>query len=180
MDRKQLQKILIIIPVAAAALIFVHYKYFLIPLEQKQKALDANLIKTQDEYRQSVGRAGRLPRLEQEIRVLNMEILEMQKKLPHDKDVSGLIRLLAERMRYYGVQWKKLEPGTQNPKEYYIEHSYKIPFSAPYHNLAKFLAEIGQMERIFATRLSSLRPEASQGSGTQVTGDITFLIYTSR
>lgn len=127
-----------------------------------------------------MGRASRLPMLEQEIRVLNSEILEMQKKLPHDKDIPGLIRLLSDRMRFYGIQWKKLEPGSQASKEYYIEHSYKIPFTASYHNLAKFLTEIGQMERIFATRISSLRPENNAQTGTAVSGEITFLIYTSK
>ena len=65
-------------------------------------------------------------------------------------------------------------------KEYYIEHSYKIPFIAPYHSLAKFMAEVGQMERIFATKISAIRPEINQKEGTMVSGDISFLIYTSK
>ena len=180
MDKKKLQQILIGIPLVFVALIFCYYKYLLKPLEEKQAALMTELNKIQQDYQESVGRANRLPMLEQEIRVLNTEIQEMQKKLPHDKDVPGLIRLLSERMKYYGVQWKRIEPGVQTGKEYYIEHSYKIPFSSRYHNLARFLSEIGQMERIFATRLSSLRPETDPKTGSTIGGEITFLIYTSR
>src|SRR3989338_7961280 len=170
MDRKQLKNLLIIIPVVFAAAVFGYYKYLLLPLEQKETAVIQDVENIEREYQESQGRASRLPRLEQEIRVLNMEILEMQKKLPHDKDVPGLIRLLSERMLFYGIQWKRLEPGAQAAKEYYIEHTYKIPFSASYHNLARFLAEIGQMERIFATRLSSLKPESSPQAGTVISG----------
>ncbi len=181
MDRKQLQKILIVIPVVLAGALFAYYKYLLSPMQAAHKVLDQDLVNIEREYQESQGRASRLPRLEQEIRVLNSEILEMQKKLPHDKDVPGLIRLLSERMRFYGIQWKRIEPGNQAAKDYYIEHTYKIPFSASYHNLARFLSEIGQMERIFATRISSIRPEMSaQGGGMQVSGEITFLIYTSK
>ena len=180
MDKKKLQQILIGIPLVLVAVVFCYYKYLLKPLQEKQDALKIEIKKIESEYQENVGRAGRLPMLEQEIRVLNTEIQEMQKKLPHDKDVPGLIRLLSERMKYYGVQWKRLEPGAQSAMEYYIEHSYKIPFSSRYHNLARFLAEIGQMERIFATRISSLRPEADLKSGSTVSGEITFLIYTSR
>lgn len=186
MDKKQLQKILIAIAVLFIGGIYGYYKYLLKPLEAKQAVLDTELDKIKAEFQDAQVRASRLPRLEQEIRVLNSEILEMQKKLPQDKDVPGLIRLLAERMKFYGIQWKRLEPGTQTAKEYYVEHSYKIPFSSKYHSLARFLAEIGQMERIFATRISPLRPETSSQAGpsanvsTTLSGDITFLIYTSK
>jgi len=180
MDKKQLQQLMIIIPVVLAAAIFSYYKYLLKPLDEKQKVLNGELEQIKSEYQSSVERASRLPRLEQEIRMLNSDILEMQKKLPHDKDVPGLIRLLSERMKYYGIQWKRIEPGGQTAKEYYIEHTYKIPFSAKFHNLARFLAEIGQMERIFATRISAVKPEVNPQTGTQVSGEITFLIYTSK
>ena len=83
-------------------------------------------------------------------------------------------------MRFYGIRWKRLEPGSQAAREYYIEHSYKIPFTASYHNLAKFMAEVGQMERIFATRISPLRSESIAKEGTMVTGELFFLIYTSK
>lgn len=180
MNRKQLQALIIALPVIAIAGVFSYYKYFVSPLAVRHKKLLGEIEGIRSEYEQSVGRAARLPRLEQEIRVLNEEIIEMQKKLPKDKDVPGLIRLLSERMRFYGIRWKKLEPGAQSAKEYYIEHSYKIPFSTPYHNLAKFMAEVGQMERIFATRLSPLKSEISAKDGTMVTGDLFFLIYTSK
>ena len=180
MNRKQLQALIIALPVIAIAGTFSYYKYFSLPLAERHKKLLTEIDGIRSEYEQSVGRAARLPRLEQEIQVLNEEIIEMQKKLPKDKDVPGIIRLLSDRMRFYGIRWKRLEPGSQAAREYYIEHSYKIPFTASYHNLAKFMAEVGQMERIFATRLSPLKPEIIPKEGTMVAGDLFFLIYTSK
>ncbi len=180
MDKKKLQQILVVIPVLLGAIIYGYYKYFLRPLEDKQAALNTEMDKIKSEYQESLGRASRLPMMEQEIGVLNMEIQEMQKKLPHDKDVPGLIRLLSDRMKYFGIQWKKIEPGPQSAGEYYIEYSYKIPFSARYHNLARFLADVGQMERIFATKVSSLKTETNAQTGSTLGGEISFLIYTSK
>ena len=180
MNKKQLQALIIAIPVIAIAGMFSYYKYFVLPLAERHKKLLAEIDGIRSEYEQSVGRAARLPRLEQEILGLNKEIVEMQKKLPKDKDVPGIIRLLSERMRYHGIRWKKLEPWAQSAKEYYIEHSYKIPFTASYHVLAKFMTEVGQMERIFATRLSPLQSETTAKDGTMVTGDLFFLIYTAK
>ena len=180
MDKKQLQQLIIILPIVLIAGIFCYYKYLLSPLSEKKKALKAELENIKKEYDESKGRADRLPKLEQEILVLNQEITEMQKKLPPTKDVPGLIRLLSQRMEAHNISWKKLAPGTQAAREYYVEHSYKIPFSSSYHDLAKFLTEIGQMERIFATRFEALKPAADSSGMPIVSGELTFLIYTSK
>ena len=180
MDKKQLQQLIIILPVILVLGIFAYYKYLLFPLNNKINVLKTDLEGIKKEYDESKGRAERLPKLEQEISVLNQEIVEMQKKLPPNKDVPGLIRLLSKRMDHYNIVWKSLSPGTQNSRDYYIEHSYSIPFKASYHDLAKFLSEIGQMERIFATRVRSLTPSADSLGNFLVSGELTFLIYTSK
>ncbi|OGR87678.1 MAG: hypothetical protein A3A86_04830 [Elusimicrobia bacterium RIFCSPLOWO2_01_FULL_60_11] len=180
MNRKELQAAIIALPIVAILGTFTYYKYLILPLAARHDKLRSEIEGIRGEYEQSVGRAARLPRLEQEIHVLNDEIVEMQKKLPKDKDVPSIIRLLSDRMQFHGIRWKKLDPGAQSAKEYYIEHSYKIPFSTPFHNLARFMAEVGQMERIFATRISPLKSETNAKDGTMVSGDLYFLIYTSK
>ena len=180
MDKKQLQQLIIILPIILILGIFAYYKYLLSPLSEKKLVLKTELENIKKEYDESKGRAERLPRLEQEIIVLNQEIVEMQKKLPPTKDVPGLIRLLSKRMEHYNILWKRLAPGVQTSRDYYIEHSYTIPFTSTYHDMARFLSEIGQMERIFATRLATLRPIADPQGNVMVSGDLTFLIYTSK
>jgi type IV pilus assembly protein PilO len=180
MNKKQLQASIIALPLIAFLGIFVYYKYLVTPLAASQVKILIELDSIRSEYEQSVGRAARLPRLEQEIQILNEEILDMEKTLPKDKDIPEILRLLSNRMRFYDIQWKKLEPGPQSVKEYHIEHSYKIPFTTSYHTLAKFMAEVGQMERIFATQIVSLKSENTPKDGTKVTGDLSFLIYTSK
>ena len=103
MDKKKLQQLLIAIPIVLAALVYCYIKYLIKPLAKKEGDVLAEMSKIESEFLESQGRASRLPMLEEEIRMLRMDIEEMQKKLPHDKDVPGLIRLLSERMKFYGL-----------------------------------------------------------------------------
>lgn len=181
MDKKKLQQILIIMPIALSAGIWAYLHYLLMPLNAKQKAIAGELEQIKKDYNDAVGKTSRLPKLQQEISLLTAEIAEVQKKLPPTKDVPYLIRLLTAKMDRHQIEWKNLlMPGPQLVKEYYIEHSYTIPFKTSYHSLAMFLSDIGQMERIFATRFSSLRSEPNAAGGVILSGELTFLIYTSK
>ena len=106
----------------------------------------------------------------------------MGKKLPPDQDVPNLIRLLSRKMSAYSITWNRIAPGPQTAKDYYIEHTYSIPFTAEYHRLAAFLTDVGQMERIFATRFTklSVQPNPDPKQPNKVTGELMFLIYTSK
>ncbi|OGR57452.1 MAG: hypothetical protein A3I11_03730 [Elusimicrobia bacterium RIFCSPLOWO2_02_FULL_39_32] len=181
MDKKQLQFLIILIPILIIGINFGFYKYLFNPLSERKKILKGELEQIKKEYQESVGRTARLPKLQEEIAVLNQEILEVEKKLPKDKDVPSLIRLLSKKMDSHSIRWTRLAPGNQTSKDYYIEHTYTIPFSASYHNLATFLTEIGQLERIFSSRFSKLSSTVNSKTGeNEVSGELTFLIYTSK
>lgn len=175
MDKNKIQQLIIMMPIILIAGIFGYFKYLLSPLSEKSKALNLELEQIKKDYKDSEARAARLPKLEQEITVLNNEIKEIEKRLPPGADVPNLIRLLSKKMETYQIIWNRLAPGTQSSKEHYIEHFYTIPFTCSYHNLALFLTEVGQMERIFASRFNKLSYNAGR-----VSGDLIFLIYTSK
>ncbi len=180
MDKKKMQQLIIAFPIILIGGLFAYYKYLFVPLNSRIKILGGELEKIKQEYIESERRAARLPQLQKEIQQLNREISETEKKLPASKDVPGLIRLLSKRMERHNIQWARIAPGQQAVKDYYVEHAYTIPITTTYHNLASFLSEIGQMERIFATRFNKLNILNSATEGVMVSGELTFLIYTSR
>lgn len=168
-------------PLLLIGILFAYSKYLSFPLSEKKKLLNADLEKIKREYQESQARASRLPQLEKEIAQLNQELSKIEKKLPTYKDVPGLIRLLTRKMDSHRINWSRLTPGNQTEKEYYIEHLYTIPFTTSYHQLALFLSEIGQMERIFATRFARLVTVTNNRTQRQeVQGELQFLIYTSK
>ena len=113
-----------------------------------------------------------------EIGQLNIEITQIQKRLPLSTDIPFLIRMLSEKMERYKIRWTKLSPGPKNLKTNYVENVYSIPFKCTYHDLAIFLADIGQMERIFSARFTKLTSQTDPKLGTLISGELTFLIYT--
>lgn len=172
---------LVIMPMILIGGIFAFVKYLWMPLKEQKKVLAGELEKIKKEYNESVGRVARLAILHQEIGLLNKEILEMQKKLPASKDLPGLIRMLSKKMSQHRIAWSKLQPAVKSETDHYTEHSFTIPFKGSYHDLALFLSDVGQLERIFATRFANLKSETDSASGlVQVAGEITFLIYTSK
>lgn len=175
-----MQQLIVMLPMILIAGVFGYYKYLLSPMNEKSKQLRDELEKIKNEYQESARRAARLPQLEKEIAVLNGEITEIEKKLPASKDLPSLIRMLSKKMNAHDIAWQRIVPGSQVVKDYYIEHAYTIPFNTTYHDLAMFLSEVGQMERIFATRFSKLSTITDAKNGTKVMGELTFLIYTSR
>lgn len=176
-----MQQILIIVPVALAALLFAYYKYLVSPLKVKQKMLAEELATIENDYQDSVSKAARLPQMQQEIVLLDAEVQKIQKRLPISQDLAELIRMLAKKMDEHHVVWMSLSPGTEVSMEHYTEHSYTIPFQTSYHNLAQFLADVGQMERIFATRFTDLTAQPNSQTGAiAVSGQLTFLIYTGK
>lgn len=179
-DKKTLQQMIIMMPIILIVGIFGYYKYLLSPFNAKSKLLLGELEQIKKDYRESEARAARLSKLEQEISVLNVEIKAIEKKLPASKDVPNLIRLLSKKMSDNHIIWTRLAPGIETRKEYYIEYTYTIPFQASYHDLAVFLSDIGQMERIFASRFSQLQVKEDEKLGLKVQGDLTLLIYTSK
>lgn len=181
MDKKTMQGLIVGFFILLIGGPVLYYKFLLSPLNSRIKLLKGDLDRIKEEYRQSESRAARLPQLQKEIEFLNREIADTEKKLPASKDLPTLIRVLSKKMDKYDISWQRIVPGNQVPKDYYIEHTYTIPFTCAYHSLAGFLTEIGQMERIFATRFSKLAVTPPKpNTGVQVTGDLTFIIYTSR
>lgn len=180
LDKAKLQQLIIMMPIILVAGVFCYIKFLSMPLSAKMKTLKNEMDTIKQQYQESQMRVSRLPKLQQEIAQLNLEIQRIEKKLPKDRDVPGLIRLLSKKMDSYHIYWQRLVPGPDNAKEHYVEHLYSIPFHARYHDLAEFLTEMGGMERIFQTRFSQLNILSSEDSGVEVKGELTLLIYTAK
>jgi len=86
MDKKQLQQLLVIIPIVLVAGIFGYYKY-LLPFERKKRRYSPVKWKPSKGIRRVPFARSRLPKLKEEIGQLNLEIAKIQKRLPPNKDI---------------------------------------------------------------------------------------------
>lgn len=179
MNKQRLQQLVIMFPILLIGTTFAYFKYLKSPLDARMMTLHTEMEKVKQEYIASQKRISRLPRLENEIFMLNKEIRTIEKKLPNKKDLPGLIRLLSKKLDTYQLSWTQIIPGEEISKQYYYEHIYRIPFSTSYHNLAEFLSSIGQLERIFTTRFNKLTMISGEDS-VQVQGELALHIFTAK
>lgn len=181
MQKKNLQQLIIILPIVWIAGTFVYFKYLLLPINEKIKTKKAELESIKKDYVDACNKSSRLENLKQEIQILKQEIDEMKKMLPEEEKKPDLIRVLKREMEHHNIIWEKISPSLPSPKDYYIEHSYTIPFKASYHDLAMFLTKIGQMERIFSTKFSKLMFTTDpKDNRITISGELTFTYYTGK
>src|SRR3989339_1114347 len=111
-----------------------------VELSQKQAKLDATRIAAEE-----------LEVLQAELKIIEIEAREMEKKLPKSKDLPKLIRDITRAMERHRINAQSFTPSKEIQKTYFSEIPITLAASCNYHNLANFIADIGQFERIINT-----------------------------
>jgi len=137
---------------------FMFYKYVYGPLGLKLKKVKNELTTKQTKLTLAKARANRLDQLKTDYELLKVKVAEAEKKLPREKEISRLLRDITSAGRKFKIDISDFRPRAEEQQEYYISHPFLITVDTNYHNLARFLAEIGQYERIFHIKNLSVTP----------------------
>ena len=105
MDKKKLQMVIIGLVIFLLGGTFSYFKYLLWPMNARQKVVQEEMKNLKKDYTDAVRKAARLSVLQQEIKLLGEEISKMEKKLPKNKDVAKLIRMLAKKMDDHNISF---------------------------------------------------------------------------
>ena len=136
-------------------------------LEGKQKNLDAT--------RQA---AMEFEVLEAEYNILKIEASELEKKLPFKKDLPKLISDITKSLEKNRMTIQSFTPSPDSPKTYFSEMIVSLQVSGTYHNLAGFLADIGQYDRIINTYDVTIMPlPTSKLSSDTISASLRLVIY---
>ncbi len=114
--------------------------------------------------------ARRLPALQLEYATLQQDLLSLEKQLPTDKDLPNIIRVLTRQALQENLQFMKLAPKPSIHQTYFEIIPFDLQFSGTLHSLARFLAALGQQDRIFQAQnlnlsvISSSDPSAWDAS----------------
>ena len=137
---------------------FMLYKYGYGPLELKLKKVKNELVTKQAKLTVARARANRLDQLKTDYELLKVKVAEAEKKLPREKEIPRLLREITDAGRKFKIDISNFRPRAEEHQEYYISHPFLMTLETNYHNLAYFLAEIGQYERIFHIKNLSVTP----------------------
>jgi Tfp pilus assembly protein PilO len=159
---------------------YVYWNYCLKPTNEKIRKTSAQLTEVLDKVETMKRTATRLPALERESQELQAEVGKTEKRLPRQKNVEEIIRILTEHSAKLNVAVISFSPSGETAQNYFIEVPFTLSVSGGLHSIAKFLTILGQQERILNARNLSLNYSPDPRRGRTVTGSFTLMAYVFR
>jgi type IV pilus assembly protein PilO len=171
-DRKTQQVIFFLI-----ILVLVLFLFFQFPYKANKQKVD-RLRSTRDSLQIEVQKAEaakiRLPELQAKIARLEIEWERAKEMLPKEKEIPSLIQQISNSGTKAGVSFLLFKPLTVTQKMNYSEIPVQIKVSCGYHQLAKFLSNIGNLARI--VNVPSIKIIAGKDRGCEA--ELSTLTYT--
>jgi type IV pilus assembly protein PilO len=157
------------------AVIYIYWSFVYSPLEKTMVVARKNVEDLTDKLVKAKARAGQLAKIQSEMASLQLDVAQLEKQLPKDRELPSLIRVFTHRAEAYGLTLASFAPGKPVPKGLYDEIPYTVSLSASFHSLGHFLTAMGKGERLFAARNLALSP-AGQSKDMSKTVNATFTL----
>lgn len=154
----QQQQMMVVAAFMVVGGLYVYWNYLLKPTLDKIKTEQATYQDLVDKIDRAEKQARRLPVLQSELAKLQVELSAMEKQLPKDKDLPNILRTLTREALQENLQFSRLTPKPAQRQQYFEIIPFDVQFVGTLHALARFLASLGQQDRIFQASNVSLSP----------------------
>lgn len=163
--------------VLAVGLPYVWWTYLMTPALDKIKVTRQENQKIEEQVETMKRTAARLGALERERDALLAEVGKAEKKLPKQRNLEEIIRIVTQESQKQKVFISSFAPAGEVPKNYFVEIPFTIAFTSTFHSLGRFLTAMGQQERIMAARNVTISYSANPAKGHTVSGTFNLLTY---
>ncbi|MFH1715462.1 MAG: type 4a pilus biogenesis protein PilO [Elusimicrobiota bacterium] len=158
MTKERQEKIMLVI--LAFGLLWAAKNYFYSPLGEKLKFAKEDLKEKTERYEFMKSRAFSMELLKKDITLLNEYVVKTKNKLPREKEIPALIKLISSKMDMKNIVLNALVPEKVVLVQNYYELPFKVDVIAGYHDLAVFFTLLGNSDRIM--HVKDLRITANQ------------------
>jgi len=145
-DRKT--QILIVVVLLAILIVYLFYSQIYKPNVIKIEALQARKSKIEAELQQAREAVSRLPEIQRQYVILMRKWEQAQQLLPSAKELSTLLKNIQNVGYEAGVRFNAFKPSTAAGDSLYSQVPVSMTVTGNYHQLAWFLANIGNLPRI--------------------------------
>ncbi len=159
---------------------YVYMNYLLRPTMQKISERQMKLQDLIQQIENAERQARRLPQLQAEYAQLQTQLIDMEKQLPKEKDVPGILRIVTREATGESLGFVSLKPNDpkRDPSNFFDVLEFEVQMTGSLQNFTRFMAALGQQERIFQfERLILTTSSQTEGSGL-VNLSINFLLKT--
>ena len=103
----------------------------------------------------------------------------LEKQLPRDQDKPNIIRALTREALQENLEFERLAPKPVETRDFFQVIPFDLQFAGNLQSLARFLASLGQQDRIFQAQGIKLNPRGNITDGGGVVPlSITLMIQT--
>lgn len=163
---KQQQQILAIVLVVLIGGGYVYFSYLLNPTLKKISERKAKLSDLKQQIEVAERQARRLPQLQAEYAQLQTQMAAIEKQLPTDKDIPGILRTVTREAMDENLYFVSLKPNEpkRDQSNYFDVLEFEVQMTGSMQSLVRFMASLGQQDRIFQFEKLSLSGGSSSGA----------------
>lgn len=171
------QKQIVMVIVAAGLFGYVYFSQLLKPVQAEILSKEAELSSVNGRIESLRVTASQRDQLLKRVEELKVKVAAVEKRLPRDRNLQDIIRIVSELAAKNGVYYSSFSPMGEQSSQLFVEIPFGLNISGSVISINKFLAALGQQERILSARNLSLGYAADPKKNQTVTGTFTLVAF---
>ncbi|MCK4935390.1 MAG: type 4a pilus biogenesis protein PilO [Elusimicrobiales bacterium] len=127
---------------------YFYVAYFWLPLSKKITENTKKVATIEKDITKARVKKAQYKNLEKKLAGLVVQKEAAQKKLPKEKKVPDLIRMLTYLSKKHNISISRINPSVAKKERYFTKVAYNITLTSSYHSLGRFLTALALEERI--------------------------------
>lgn len=163
--------------VGAAVVVLVLATYWYMWMNDRQteiSSLEQTITQQEADIEVKKTRLSALPRFKKEYDELVVQEERVKRELPSQTEVAKLLEDISLAGHSEGLQFQLFAPRVERKKEFYADVPVELKFVGSYHEMAKFLQNVGRMPRIVNVSDLNIVPGAISGELTASAEAVTY------
>ena len=147
LERSKLQKIAIL----AAVIILIsalYYSFDYSPRSDEIAKLADSVEIARNEKNAKQLKAANLPRLQRDLKELDMQLRKAVAELPNQKQIAALLAQISAQAQQAGLNVLLFRPRAENFQEFYAEVPVDLTVKGNFHNTVSFFDAVGRLDRL--------------------------------
>lgn len=129
--------------------------------------METRLERLETRNAQARARAPQSLELEERLERFERHVVRLEQLVPRSEEVSQLLNQIHQRAQQAGVDVARFTPGRTDPGPHYNRRTFEMTVVGSYHQIARFLSEVGSLPRIITpTDLRLTTSRATRREGT--------------
>lgn len=162
LPQNQRDQVMVVIAVVALALAGVYYMYLWSPKKEALALLQVRVdsLNAANEVARREMARGNAGRIREEAEEYGRMLAQMRQLVPTANEVPALIDNISTAARRVGLDLGPMEPLGVVRGDVFDTHKWRMQVTGPYHRVAEFLTNVGNLTRIVAPMNVTLAPTA--------------------